>query len=56
LNVELSDAELVARRAGQSAVRATPVGGLLEKYVATVGSAHRGAVTHSGAVEWERDK
>jgi dihydroxy-acid dehydratase len=56
LNVELSEAELVARRAGQSAVRATPVGGLLEKYVATVGSAHRGAVTHSGAVEWERDK
>lgn len=56
LNVELSDAELAARRAGQSTVRATPVGGLLEKYVATVGSAHRGAVTHSGAVEWERDK
>jgi dihydroxy-acid dehydratase len=56
LNVELSDAELAARRAGQSTVRATPVGGLLEKYVATVGSAHRGAVTHSGAVKWERDK
>jgi dihydroxy-acid dehydratase len=56
LNVELSDAEWVARRAGQSTVRAMPVGGLLEKYVATVGSAHRGAVTHSGAVEWERDK
>jgi dihydroxy-acid dehydratase len=56
LNVELSDAELAARRAGQSMVRAKPVGGLLEKYVATVGSAHRGAVTHSGAVEWERDK
>ena len=56
LNVELSDSELVVRRAGQSTVRATPVGGLLEKYVATVGSAHRGAVTHSGAVAWERDK
>jgi dihydroxy-acid dehydratase len=56
LDVELSDAELAARRAWQSTVRATPVGGLLEKYVATVGSAHRGAVTHSGAVKWERDK
>jgi dihydroxy-acid dehydratase len=56
LTVELSESELEARCAGQSTQRAAPLGGLLEKYVATVGSAHRGAVTHSGAVDWKREK
>ena len=51
----LDEEELMARRAARVAVESRPLGGLLEKYAATVGSAHRGAVTHSGAVEWERD-
>ena len=33
-----------------------PLGGLLEKYALTVRPAHQGAVTHSGAVTWLRDK
>jgi dihydroxy-acid dehydratase len=28
----------------------------LEKYAAVVGPAHKGAVTHSGGVVWERDE
>jgi dihydroxy-acid dehydratase len=55
LSVILDDKELTARRAARVTVKSRPLGGLLEKYAATVGSAHRGAVTHSGAVEWERD-
>ena len=56
LAVELEAGELEARQAGF--IRAAPprLGGLLEKYAATVGSAHLGAVTHSGAVHWERDQ
>jgi dihydroxy-acid dehydratase len=55
LSLILDEAELTARRDARVAVKRRPLGGLLEKYAATVGSAHRGAVTHSGAVEWERD-
>ena len=48
ITVELS-AEELASRLTTSASRAQPVrGGLLEKYRAVVGPAHRGAVTHSG--------
>jgi dihydroxy-acid dehydratase len=32
------------------------LGGVLEKYAAVVGSAAKGAVTHSGAVEWPNDE
>jgi hypothetical protein len=31
------------------------LGGLLEKYSAVVGQANKGAVTHSGAVDWPMD-
>jgi dihydroxy-acid dehydratase len=55
LTIGLSEAELTARRAARVPIATKPLGGLLEKYAATVGSAHRGAVTHSGAVRWERD-
>lgn len=55
LSVDLDDAALAARRAGHVPVPARRLGGLLEKYAATVGSAHQGAVTHSGGVVWERD-
>ncbi len=55
IDVKLGAAELAERRranAGQSPRR---LAGVLEKYAAVVGSAHLGAVTHSGAVEWPQD-
>jgi len=55
LTVALDETELTARRAARAPSASKPLGGLLEKYAATVGPAHRGAVTHSGAVRWERD-
>lgn len=47
------DADLDARSgaSGPAALR----GGLLEKYAAVVGQANKGAVTHSGGVEWPMD-
>jgi dihydroxy-acid dehydratase len=33
--------------------RATPLAGALEKYANQVGSAHLGAVTHSGNLQWD---
>lgn len=53
LDVELSAAEIEARG---SYPLSSPRGGLLEKYAATVGSAHLGAVTHSGGVQWPREE
>jgi dihydroxy-acid dehydratase len=55
LVLQLTDAELAARRADRAVPAPRHLGGLLEKYAATVGSAHLGAVTHSGKVSWERD-
>jgi dihydroxy-acid dehydratase len=55
IEVRLDDAELAARRAQTLARPPSARGGLLEKYAAVVGPAHKGAVTHSGAVEWPRD-
>jgi dihydroxy-acid dehydratase len=46
LSVEVPAAELSKRRA--RAPQRAPVSGVLEKYAALVGSAHAGAVTHSG--------
>ena len=51
INVDLSEAELARRRELWTAP-AGPQGGLLEKYVKLVQSAHKGAVTHSGGVDW----
>ena len=49
LDVELSDAELAARRGGLgSRGRRTTTPGTLWKYAQTVGSAEKGAVTHPG--------
>jgi dihydroxy-acid dehydratase len=53
INVALTGAELNAR--GDTSGPTTPRGGLLEKYAAVVGQANKGAVTHSGAVEWPMD-
>ncbi|KQX23319.1 MULTISPECIES: dihydroxy-acid dehydratase [unclassified Sphingomonas] len=56
LHIEVDAAELQARRAATPPRAERRLGGLLEKYRATVGSAHLGAVTHSGGVVWERDQ
>jgi dihydroxy-acid dehydratase len=53
ISVLVTGAELNARGAGSSPP--PPRGGLLEKYAAVVGQANKGAVTHSGAVEWPMD-
>jgi dihydroxy-acid dehydratase len=53
IHVALTDAELNAR--GGAGGAAPPRGGLLEKYASVVGQANKGAVTHSGAVEWPMD-
>ncbi len=54
LQVELTDAELAARRAAWQPVT-KPLSGALQKYAATVGPAWLGAVTHAGAVDWPYD-
>jgi len=53
IHVALSEAELAARPLARAA--APPRGGVLEKYAAVVGPANKGAVTHSGRVEWPLD-
>lgn len=52
LNVALDDAELLARREAYQARPRVRLAGALEKYAKLVGSAHEGAVTHSGDVHW----
>ncbi len=50
-------AELERRRASwKPGARRAPLAGALEKYAAQVGSAHLGAVTHSGDLQWEVEK
>lgn len=52
LNVELDAAELDARRAAYVPPVQPRLAGALEKYALLVRSAHEGAVTHSGNVDW----
>ncbi len=52
IEVELSAAELAERRAAWQPPRGQRLAGALEKYARLVGSANRGAVTHSGKAEW----
>jgi dihydroxy-acid dehydratase len=47
LTLKVPKAELAKRKA--KAPQRAPLTGVLEKYAALVGSAHLGAVTHSGA-------
>jgi dihydroxy-acid dehydratase len=57
IRVLLDDAELARRRTAITQPRSPKfAGGLLEKYAATVGSAFKGAVTHSGNVIWLKDE
>jgi dihydroxy-acid dehydratase len=48
----VDDAELERRRSLWTPPDPRRLGGVLEKYAAVVGPAKEGAVTHSGAVEW----
>jgi dihydroxy-acid dehydratase len=54
IDVLLDPAELARRHAAWTPrKRAVPLAGALEKYANQVGSAHLGAVTHSGNLRWE---
>jgi dihydroxy-acid dehydratase len=54
MNIMIPVAELEERRAAWMPLkRKTPLAGVLEKYEAQVGSAHLGAVTHRGNLQWE---
>ena len=54
LDCLVDEAELARRRAAwKPRRRDVPLAGALEKYAAQVGSAHLGAVTHSGNVQWQ---
>jgi dihydroxy-acid dehydratase len=54
IDLLIDAAELERRRAAwKPRERSTPLAGALEKYAKEVGSAHLGAVTHSGNLQWE---
>ena len=52
LAVDLTEAEIAARRSRWQPLARPPLAGVLEKYERLVGPACEGAVTHSGAVAW----
>lgn len=52
INVLLSDEDLAERRKNWKAPDPRELGGALEKYARLVGQANKGAVTHSGGVDW----
>jgi dihydroxy-acid dehydratase len=54
IDLLIDAAEFAHRRAAwQPRARLRPLAGVLEKYAAQVGSAHLGAVTHSGNLQWD---
>jgi dihydroxy-acid dehydratase len=54
IDLLIDDAEFARRRAAwRPRARPRPLAGVLEKYAAQVGSAHLGAVTHSGNLQWD---
>lgn len=52
ITLEISDADMEARRQAWSAPAPKHRAGLLAKYASSVGQAHEGAVTHAGGAEW----
>ena len=52
IELKISDAELAQRKAAWKPRQRAELGGALQKYAASVGSAHLGAVTHAGNVQW----
>ncbi|MDT0684487.1 dihydroxy-acid dehydratase [Roseicyclus sp. F158] len=55
MEMDVDEGTLTRRRETRTPREGMARGGLLEKYAATVGSADKGAVTHSGGVIWEKD-
>jgi dihydroxy-acid dehydratase len=54
IDLLIDQQEFALRRAAwRPRRRATPLAGVLEKYASHVGSAHLGAVTHSGNLQWD---
>jgi dihydroxy-acid dehydratase len=54
IDLKIDAAEFERRRAAWTPrKRPTPLAGVLEKYASQVGSAHLGAVTHSGNLQWD---
>jgi dihydroxy-acid dehydratase len=54
IDLLIDQQEFALRRAAwRPRRRATPLAGVLEKYASQVGSAHLGAVTHSGNLQWD---
>jgi dihydroxy-acid dehydratase len=54
IDLLIDAAEFERRRAAwRPRARPRPLAGVLEKYAAQVGSAHLGAVTHSGNLQWD---
>lgn len=56
LDLLVPEGELAARRAVWAPRPQVRLAGVLQKYAASVGSAHLGAVTHDGAADWPRDE
>lgn len=56
IGVAVSDEEFARRRAAVDGTPRPALGGLLEKYAATVRPAREGAVTHSGPIRLMRDE
>ena len=56
INVKVSNQELAKRRKKWIEPDLTNLAGSLQKYAMTVGPANLGAVTHSGNVQWDREK
>jgi dihydroxy-acid dehydratase len=55
IELQVPAAELARRRDAWRRPERPRLSGLLQKYAASVGPAHRGAVTHDGAVDWPRE-
>ena len=56
IDVQLDDAELARRRKSWAPIERPRLAGALQKYAATVGPAHLGAVTHRGEAEWDPER
>jgi dihydroxy-acid dehydratase len=54
IELGVAEAALAGRRDAWRPPERPRLSGLLQKYAASVGPAHRGAVTHDGAVDWPR--
>ena len=55
IELKVAEEELARRRARWRPPERARLSGLLQKYAASVGPAHLGAVTHDGAVDWPKE-